>query len=160
MKKLFSALLAGALLLATGLSLAACSLRGTFCSLEEAYEAELLTQEELLSIAYYQNGGREKNEALMPEGYAPQERQELPEETDRAIRKTAAREWQKKLGKRVTADDMRIVKYYGAYHGCHAVMLNEPFVEFPAVDLENWVSVGGVQICYASPLEIVIWRQN
>ena len=69
MKKLFSALLVCAMLLAMGLSLAACSPQatGTFYSLEEAYEAGLLTQEGLLCISYYHNGGREGNEALMPE---------------------------------------------------------------------------------------------
>ena len=44
---------------------------GTIYSLREAYENGLLTKEELMSIAYYHNGGRRFIEAIMCEDYTP-----------------------------------------------------------------------------------------
>ena len=47
---------------------------GNFYSLEEAYENGWLTQEDILSIAYYYNQGAEGNEALMGESLAGRRR--------------------------------------------------------------------------------------
>ena len=44
---------------------------GTFYTLQKAYDEGYLTKEEIMSIAYYHNGGRVYNEEIMSEEYTP-----------------------------------------------------------------------------------------
>ena len=44
---------------------------GTFYTVTEAYELGYLTREDVMSIAYYHNGGNYMNEDIMDEYYAP-----------------------------------------------------------------------------------------
>ena len=127
--------------------------------LDEAYGEGLLTQADLLSIAYYQNGDRERNEELMAEDYTPEPQQEMSEEISQAILRTAAREWRND-GQHVNADDFILVKYYGAYRECYVVMLEETFIFYPAVENNVWEEVGGVWFHYTNFYEIRVWRQN
>ena len=163
MKKVISILLAGILSVSLCIGLTGCSPIGTFYTLDEAYGEGLLTQADLLSIAYYQNGDRERNEELMAEDYTPEPQQEMSEEISQAILRTAAREWRNDGSssvQHVNADDFAIVRYYGAYRECYVVMLTETFISYPAVVNDVWEEVGGVWFHYANFLEISVWRQN
>ena len=73
MKRALIAVLAAAILVATLGCFAGCgpTPSGTFYNLQEAYEGDMLTREELMSIAYYHNGGRQYNEEIMGEEYTP-----------------------------------------------------------------------------------------
>ena len=70
--KLSGGILLGMLCMLAGI-LAGCApeASGDFYSLQEAYEAGYLTKEEIMSIAYYHNGGRVYNEEIMSEEYTP-----------------------------------------------------------------------------------------
>ena len=157
MKKLFSALIAGAMLLAMGLSFAACGPQasGMFYSLEEAYEAGLLTQEELLSIAYYQNGGREGNEALMPEGYAPQKMEALDKKTERAICATYLSE-HPRLEMKVS--DLSVYDYCGTYGNCYAVKIG--YLEQDVEHVLWQVTIGGVYFYNSVWDPVLIWTKD
>ena len=69
MKKILNILCTAiaAVLLCGGIAGCAPQTYGTFYTLEEAYEAGILTHDELMSIAYYHNGGTRGNEAIMGE---------------------------------------------------------------------------------------------
>ena len=72
MKK--SKLLAGMLgimLLCVGVLSGCAKDEGAFYTLQGAYNAGYLTKEEIMSIAYYHNGGRLYNEEIMSEKYRP-----------------------------------------------------------------------------------------
>ena len=113
MKKLFSALLAGAMLLAMGLSLTACGGQKAFYSLQEAYEREIISYEDLKQIHANQQVG---SEPLY-----------LTEEEDAAIRQSffensqeIAEEHHMRL-EYSSADEIEILTYEGCYHGYYAV---------------------------------------
>ena len=113
MKKLFSALLAGAMLLAMGLSLTACGGQKAFYSLQEAYEREIISYEDLKQIHANQQVG---SEPLY-----------LTEEEDAAIRQSffensqeIAEEYHMRL-EYSSADEIEILTYEGCYHGYYAV---------------------------------------
>ena len=114
MKKLFSALLAGAMLLAMGLSLAACGGQKAFYSLQEAYESGIISYEDLKQIHANQQVG---SEPLY-----------LTEEEDAAIRQSFfenSQEIAEDLNmsglKYSSADEIEILTYEGCYHGYYAV---------------------------------------
>ena len=114
MKKLFSALLAGAVLLAMGLSLTACGGQKAFYTLQEAYEREIISYEDLKQIHANQQVG---SEPLY-----------LTEEEDAAIRQSFfenSQEIAEDLNmsglKYSSADEIEILTYEGCYHGYYAV---------------------------------------
>ena len=162
MKKLFSALLAGALLLAMGLSLTACGPQasGMFYSLEEAYEAGFLTRSDLISIAYFHNGGRKQNESVMEEGYAPKPKdpQELSEEISFRIRSTAASDYRKNRtdARKAMADDFTIIEYCGTYNDCVAIMLTDIYTGYTGAFRTEMID--GLSFCYNSGNTLQIWR--
>ena len=113
MKKLFFALLAGAMLLAMGLSLTACGGQKAFYSLQEAYESGIISYEDLKQIHANQQVG---SEPLY-----------LTEEEDAAIRQSffensqeIAEEYHMRL-EYSSADEIEILTYEGCYHGYYAV---------------------------------------
>ena len=73
MKKLLAILLTLTTLGCLGLS--GCKKRqaiGKFYTLQEAFDQGFLTENDLKSIAYYNNGGRENNEDKIEEDFVPQ----------------------------------------------------------------------------------------
>lgn len=138
---------------------------GTFYTLEEAYEAEFLTRDDLMSIAYYHNGGREYNETVMNEEYTPIEKS--PEILDakilNEIKETAARELRSQEHSssiEVTAEDFELLGYYGKYKDCLAIMIRNIHEETTA-EIVNYVTeIDGVKIHYTGHYTIVIYRDN
>lgn len=137
---------------------------GELYDLKEAYEAGWLTKEDLMSIAYYHNGGREGNEDLMAEDFEPIPKTPLSEETESAIKETAANDLRNDKKSPIPDADASkfvILEYCGTYGNCYAVRLNSPYFEFPAVIIDEWVDIGGVvRIHYKSHTLIEIWKQN
>ena len=116
---------------------------GVFYTVEEAYEAGYLTREDLMSIAYYHNE------------WIP-----YPETLDNsiaeAIKKTRAEDLRKNVPE-AKAEDIQIIKYYGEYNGNYAVMVDNPYGEYPAVIVDEWETVGGVKFHYTSFERVVVW---
>ena len=134
---------------------------GVLYTLQEAYENGWLTQEDLLSIAYYHNGGRAYNEEIMSENYqpAPKMPEVLSEETELKIKITAAKEYREKENmKYAEADGFTITQYCGTYGDCVAVMLKDKYTgAFQAVRTET---IAGVNFRYPNSRTLTIWRET
>lgn len=85
-----------------------------------AERVKYITKQDLMSFAYYLNGGREGNEAVMGEDFIPTplETDELTEDLDRRIKETKAFQdrYSDDPSKRAAKwDDYRIEKFGGRY---------------------------------------------
>ena len=133
---------------------------GSFYTLQEAYDNGWLTQEDLMNIAYYNNGGRTDNEEIMSEDYqpAPQTPEVLSEKTELKIKSTAAKEYREDNIKDVVADGFTITRYYGTYGDCVAVMMTDNYTDH--WDWEVVDCVAGVKLHYNNSNQIKIWRET
>lgn len=135
---------------------------GTFYTLQEAYENGWLTQDDLMSIAYYYHGGRDYNEDIMDEDYEPAAKmpETLGKTTDKAIRQTY---WNDCFGEsnpnNITLDSIVIGKpYYGSYNGCIAVKVWCNAFGINTVIYEE--TVAGVYFFYPNEIHITIWKEK
>ena len=138
---------------------------GTFYTLQKAYDEGYLTKEEIMSIAYYHNGGRVYNEEIMSEEYTPIPKtpQELSEETVNKIKENAAYEYNSEHNHetKATADGFTIVHYYGTYDGAVAVIVTHSYLgDSPAVVVDNSYSVAGVIFHYWTYNHIQIYIEK
>ena len=147
MKKLFSALLAGTMLLAMGLSLTACGGQKAFYSLQEAYEREIISYEDLKQIHANQQVG---SEPLY-----------LTEEEDAAIRQSFfenSQEIAEDLNmsglEYSSADEIEILTYEGCYHGYYAVRVKA--YESPLTNVWTY-KVEGLTFYRADGTYTLIW---
>ena len=124
---------------------------GPFYTLEEAYEAGWLTCADLQDIADLHNNNKQ---------YA----EKLDEKIAELVKEDAA--WELRYDEKnpiveAKAEDFSILKYYGIYHkDCYVVMLDEPYFYFPAVDVDEWKEIAGVQFHITSFYEIKVWKNN
>ncbi len=133
---------------------------GTFYSLKEAYDSGYLTREDIMSIAYYHNGGIQCNEDIMGEDYAPIPKvpSELSEETSKKIRSTAAHGYNKQFsGRNAAADDFSIVEYCGTYGDCVVVMMTDIYSAY--TDAEEIGGVADVKIYYRNGNSLTVWKE-
>ncbi len=147
--KLSGGILLGMLCMLAGI-LAGCApeASGDFYSLQEAYEAGYLTKEEIMSIAYYHNGGRVYNEEIMSEEYTP-----IPK-----IRSTAAHGYNERFpDQNAAADDFSINKYCGTYGDCVVVMMTDIYSNY--TDAEWFGEVAGVRFYYNNGNSLSIWKE-
>lgn len=131
---------------------------GTFYSLQEVYDYGWLTQTDLMSIAYYHNGGRIYNEEIMSEDYAPLPKtpEVLSDETILKIKNTAARNYSEHI-RYAEADGFTIAQYCGTYSDCVATMMVDIYLAPAAVE---WVdTIAGVNFYYNDGNSIKIWRE-
>lgn len=121
---------------------------GTFYSLQEAYEAGLLTEQDLQCIANHQNNGTNPSDTLS-------------EKNKKSIKETEADNLRNRNPNPIseaTAEDITIDKYYGTYNGCVAVMISDAFSGVPGALWDD--EVAGVIFNYFNGNSIVIWKQN
>ena len=134
---------------------------GEFYFLEDAYDNGWLTQEDIMSIAYYHNRGRWYNEDIMPENYAPQPKmpEVLSDKTQLKIKSVSAkalREFQNI--KNAEADDIIITEYYGTYGDCVAVRTRDNYSGYGTIVFTDLTA--GVKFFYGDPKLIQIWRET
>jgi len=122
---------------------------GMFRTLQEAYDEGLLTAQDLQTIANYHANG------TLPAG-------ELSTEIASAIKELAAknmRESELTPVEDAKAADFSIIRYYGVYNGSVALMINDPYHEYPAEDLDINETIAGVLFHYTNPNRIIVWKQ-
>ena len=144
-------------------ALSGCGNYGTFYSLTKAYEEGLITYEDLLSIAYYHNGGIEGNEELMGEDYEPIAKEPLDENTERKIRETRAYELRNSEtypDEDATADGVKIRGYLGKYSNCYVVKCHDPGTMYPSDRVDRWFEVSGVMFHKTAHGIYVLWKEN
>lgn len=134
-----------------------------FYSLQDAYENQLISLEDLKNIAYRYNGGTRYNEEIMAD-FTPAEKVALSEETQSAIKWTRVRALRGRkrpdgtyLQPDATVEHVRIYGYYGTYNGNVAVMIED---DYSSYDCAMWmIEVEGVNIYYNSGNRITVWKQ-
>ncbi len=163
MKKLLSVLLVITLFLSMCVLSSGCGICGEkaplgFSDLKRARDIGILTQEDLLSIAYYHNGGREGHETIMPEDYQPKDKNPgtLSEDLENVIKLEYLTQIRQPTG--TTIEDIQIYAYYGAYNGCPAVLVGYNNEENQADACVE--TVDNVNFNYANSNYILIWRGN
>ena len=133
---------------------------GTFYTLQKAYDEGYLTKEEIMSIAYYHNGGRVYNEEIMSEEYTPIPKtpQELSEETVNKIKENAAYEYNSEHNHetKATADGFTINQYYGTYGSCIVVIITDIYSGSPGiVGIET---IANVNLYMNAAYVIKVWK--
>ena len=164
MKKVISILFLFVLVISIAFAFTGCGKEetGTFYTVTEAYEQGYLTREDVMSIAYYNNGGIEHNEEAM-DGYfkpLPISPEELSVKTEKAIKQTHFNlhwkdrdldELEKLIGGKL---EITIEKYYGTYKGCVAVMVTDTYSGYAG---EVWYEeVDKIKLCYGGN-SVSIW---
>lgn len=153
----------GIILLCTG-ALSGCKMEiGTFYTLQEAYDTGYLTKEDVMSIAYYHNGGRVYNEDIMNEDYTPIPKapQELSENVSYKIRETVALDLRHSGIKNAEADGVNIVHYYGTYEDAVAVIVKHSYFGDngdEAIDISD--TIADVIFHYWTHNQIQIWIES
>ncbi|MBD5584055.1 MAG: hypothetical protein HDQ88_03160 [Clostridia bacterium] len=134
------------------------ALQGEFYTLPEAYENGWLTKEDLMSIAYYHNGGTGGNEEVMGENYQPIPKtpQDLSDGVKLAIRVNYCNRY-KNIPNTPSINnlaDIGISEYCGQYNGSVAVVIGSP-IAFTAITNET---VDGVTFYFTYVNRIIIWN--
>lgn len=135
--------------------------KGDFYSLQEAYDLELLTQDDLKNIAYYlsvDGGVEDENEddSFVP---LPKTPEVLSIETENAIKETRAyylRNLSPHSIQDAKADGIRIFLYFGTYNNCVAVMMYDYFA-YTAAGKD--VTIAEVVFHYWDGNTILIWKK-
>ncbi len=117
---------------------------GEVIGLQEAYEKEYLTQENLLSIAYYYQGTK-NNEELMGQNYVPKYKD--PETLNEKIEEKIIRV----LKKKTEQDHIKILDYLGTYKDCIVIKYTDA-QQYTAVESVKYlVEIGGVTFSFWTP---------
>ena len=158
MKKLLAILLTLTTLACLGLG--GCKKRqaiGKFYTLQESFDQGFLTENDLKSIAYYNNGGRENNEDKIEEDFVPQplNPKTIPADIQKSI-KSDYIYYNEKLDNKTKDSEVKIDDYYGEYNNCYVAILHGPFAYFAVV---NEFSVNGYNYSYTQS-EFMVWRKK
>ncbi len=123
--------------------------KGTFYSLQEAYDEGLLTVENLQSIADYLNNGTLPDDVLSLSN-------------ERSIKQAYLTKILLKVHQNgtplfpdATISDVILLGYYGTYNGAIAIRISDKYTDYGAVDIE--LTVEGVIFTY-SGAPIIIWQ--
>lgn len=136
-------------------SLTACeNTKGSFYSLQEAYEQNWLTQENLKNLAYYYNGESD-DENFVPTTKNPES---LSTDVENKIKKTHLTGIKKDYPT-ATVSGIHIVEYYGIYNDCVAVYIKD---DYRVIDIlvEPEYIVGGILFRNFSSPGLRIWREK
>lgn len=106
---------------------------GKFYGLKDAYENEILTYEDLLSIAYYNNDGISGNERVMSSDFKPKSIDvTLSDQLIHKIKSTIAKSSKE-------YDAYSVYAFYGIYHDVVVLKLSSSLESIPAVETEEYI---------------------
>ena len=135
---------------------------GAFYTMQGAYDNGYLTKADLMSIAYYHNGGRKHNEEIMDEAYtpAPKTPETLSEVTELLIKRTAAKDYRENHNiNNAEASGFTITEYDGTYGDCVAVIMRDDYSGSAGVVEVLVETIGGVNYYYTGRT-IKIWKRD
>lgn len=130
---------------------------GEFYTVTEAYEKGYITRDDVMSIAYYHNGGRAGNESVMSEDYAPQSKTpEIPDAaTDKAIKTSFYTSELWDSYKDYYSYEDITYGYFGTYGRALAIRIG---VKGEAVNDSVYLQeIDGIKIDYRNGKRISIW---
>ena len=130
---------------------------GKLYTLQEAFNQGFITENDLKSIAYYNNGGRENNEDKIEEDFVPQplNPKTIPADIQKSI-KSDYIYYNEKLDNKTKDSEVKIKYYYGKYNDSYIVILKGPF-GYTADD--KYFSVDGYTFYYTQS-EYKVWRKK
>lgn len=127
---------------------------GRFESLQEAYNKNLLNEQDLKSIAYYHGCLDDSSGTFVA---TPKEPDTLSVETSNKICqlffKTHVKPNISKHDK-LTIDDVEIIYYYGTYNGAVVIRMKDNFGTFGVI---RKIVVAGITFEYNSGNDILVW---
>lgn len=125
---------------------------GTLYSVNDAYQANYIDYKTLLSIAYYQNKGREQNEVLMIPTYTPIQPDEkiISIETSNRIRASYSKN-------QTEFDACRVYDVFGVFDNVVVCKVYSTMVSIPAE--ETYDTIDGVHFIYPSQ-KISVWIED
>ncbi|CDR30924.1 Uncharacterised protein [Acholeplasma oculi] len=140
-------------------SLAACNKSeevkvGRLESLQEAYNKNLLNEQDLMSIAYYHGSLGGVAGTFIP---TPKEPETLSVETLNKIRQVFFKTYvEPKVDDFdiVTIDDVEVLIYYGTYNGVVVVRMKD---NFGFVGVIRKIVIAGITFEYSSGNDILVW---
>jgi len=155
-----------ALLLFSVAGLTACGNKeetmGKFYSLQEAYDTEWLTVEDLRNIAYYHNNGLEWEGELdmelgsfQPTGFTP-----VPKNPNSLDVETEGKIKQDFIKREVECKETEhsvLILYYGTYNGCVAAKINGCWNYGGSPLL---FSIDGIVFLQGDNYDILVWKEN
>ena len=142
------------------LGLSGCKKRqaiGKFYTLQEAFDQGFLTENDLKSIAYYNNGGRENNEDKIEGDFVPQPL--IPEKISADLQKSIKSDYiyyGMDLNNTNNESKITIKRYYGKYNGCYVMTIKGPN-EYIAAMIK--IQVDGYNFSYTQS-EFWVWRKK
>ena len=131
---------------------------GEFYTLQEAYDSGYLTREDLLSIAYYHNGGITENEELISHDFTPKQKNSegISELIKNSIINLYKTTYLSDL-KDVSNKDIIIDQYYGTYNATVALQISDQFSGIPGIVYVNTVANVNFIIKGREP---IIWKEK
>lgn len=134
--------------------------KGNFYMLYEAYENGWLTLEDVKSIAYYHNGGREGNEDIISEDFTPKPitSEALDDKNDFAIKIDY---WINTFAKNNPFEiPLSRIGYW--YYGCYNdyAVVKIAYFPYAAGDMMGEENLGGVKIIYRNTMHLSVWKLN
>lgn len=129
-----------------------------FYNLCEAYKRGFLTVADIKSIAYYHHK-KSEDEGFVP---TPKTPEVMNAETENAIKEDAAINYRNKnpnIEKEITSEDFVILKYYGTYNDCVAVIVDYKYSTYIAVYNPITFEIAGVFFTVNPNYQIVVWKE-
>ncbi|MCL2621859.1 MAG: hypothetical protein FWD32_02395 [Firmicutes bacterium] len=128
--------------------------KGTFYTLQEAFNNKLLLLDDIKSIAFYNNGGIYGNEEIMGVEYLPIPKS--PSVLSESIKNTIIRDYENFINCQSTSHSSSATIYYlGSYNNCYAVKVNS-CQDYN--DVVTYVTIYGVLFIFPNTQQIVIYR--
>ena len=125
---------------------------GKLYTLEEAYDLNLITKDDLKSIAYYFN--KVESSDFVPK---PKKPESISKRNERLIKKTYLRDELKEP--RLSIKNVHIYEYYGTYNGCIALRITDSYNRYDYNIHEEYV-IGGVSFYDFHVASISIYAPN
>ena len=147
MKRAIGILLAGVLCAAMCIGLAGCGGQKAFYTLEEAYEAELLTYEDLQQIHHFHQVEPYPTSLTVEESDAIQ--QSFFENSEDILENMGL-----KNIKFESPDEINVLWFYGCYEGYYAIAIKIYDSDIAALDQ---LEIAGLEFMYSYGIHIFIW---
>lgn len=125
---------------------------GKFYTLEEAYNLNLITKDDLKSIAYYFN--KVESNDFVPK---PKNPESIDKKTERLIKKTYLRDILEEPG--LSIKGVHIYEYYGTYNGCIALRITDSYNRYDYYFYEEYI-IDGVSFYSFHVASIRIYAPN
>ena len=125
---------------------------GKLYTLEEAYDLNLITKDDLKNIAYYFN--KVESNDFVPK---PKNPESIDEKTERLIKKTYLRDILKEP--RLSTEKVHIYEYYGTYNDCIALRITDSYNCYDYLIHEEYI-IDGVSFYSFHVASIRIYAPN